>query len=108
MTSVDPEYMSENILENYELLGKIARGCYGRSTEAKSTVADEIVLKSMKMAVLLTLFRSRLARQGVFYRRKKVCHQEGGQRFFESPGCSTGLPGGHHLTGIVGTREYSG
>ena len=26
---VDPEFISENVLENYEVIGKIARGCFG-------------------------------------------------------------------------------
>lgn len=32
----DPEFISENVLENYEVIGKIARGCFGLVWLAKA------------------------------------------------------------------------
>lgn len=38
---IDPEYISPNVLMNYDVTGKIARGCYGLVWKARAYATGE-------------------------------------------------------------------
>ena len=61
--SADPEFLDENLLENYHIMGKVARGCYGLVWKAKAYSTGET-----KYAVkrVINAFENRVDAQRVY------------------------------------------